>query len=1267
MAQTEEIAKLAVSLSLEAQNFDKQMASINKSIKNAERDFKSAGKGVSDFEKSFIGLDAKIQKTSKQLDLYNTKLSKQKEQYTKLQGDLEATKNKLDELEQTQGRNSDAWKEQAQLVQKNAQDLTKLGTDINTTESNISKLTNELNQSQKEFEQLGNKTKSLDENLEDISRQADLTQSEFEKLGSELQTSGNYFSSLGNDMNQLSAQITSGNQKINAYDSEIKKLESTISKIRVEHSQLGNEINKTEKELTNAKSAYGENSTEALQLKQKLLQLKDEYNSLESEITQGVNSLDRYQTELNQTQAEVNQLANELLNMPFERIGSDLKSSGEAIKGVGQSMTTSVTLPLIAAGAAAVKVGVDFDSAMSSLQATLGPTKATSEAMSMLKDAAQQAGSTTSKSATESAEALNYMALAGWSVEDSLIGLMPMLRASEAAAADLGSISDLVTDSMGGLGIEVNELEGYLNKVAKTSQITNTKMDVMLEAFNATSGPAKTLGIDVSELSSTIGVLANASYKGSEGGKALSTILTRLAKPPKEAQKSLDELGVSVFDSDGKFRGLEVVLGDLSGAFGSLTQEEAMYHAKNIAGQNYISQFTAIVDGANGSMQGFTEEIRNSNGTLEEMAITMQENLGGSISEMKSAIEGSLYNAFKSMEPVLDSIISRITDLANWFNGLDAEQQKNIVTIAGVAAAMGPLLMLIGQLIIVGGNATLLFGKLSSGMSLVSAGTGGLSAVLGGLSGIALPAVAAALLLLIAKLGDNEKAILTLQEKYGGFGTFIGGVMEFISGAVQVTVGYIIELFKGGFDVIGAIIDGPGGNTVKDATARMNENLNLTMEEGMNKLLLTTTRGMSQMRNASDEQLNGTVTSMETIMDAIPNIVDGKYRTAANNLGAQLAQMDFTQISILQGMNDTTKMMFEGIRTGMTVDEASKKVEENLKQMATAGKIDADTMSKDVSSAMEQMKNQMDTKTKEGANSVYTNMDKAASDVNQATSKIQSDVNKNMNTSSTDMKNKSKEGADSISQNYGKGASDANKELSKISSDTKSNMDKSTQAIRQSGSDMYNGVKTSFSKMEQVCKQHATEMYKGVQTSAKKMADSAKTSASDMYRGVTTSTSKMANQAISDWNRIRNTYSKPIKGSVTMTKTTINKTQTANSQQLQDTVNSISSNKSILNGMQELKHTAGIIDVNGSYFNSNTRGDTSFYNNFNSISLEKTIAALSSVIYAKQTPIQITFENVNLSNDVDDLRKLAQDLAGYMSEELAEYARRETRLGGSRF
>lgn len=1199
MAGSEEIAKLAVSLSLEAQGFDKQMSSINKSIKNSERDFKSAGKGVEGFEKSFVGLDAKIQKTSKQLDLYNTKLEKQKEQYTKIQGDLESTTKKLDELEKTQGRGSEQWKKQSELVQKNAEKLSKLGTDINQTESNISKLTNELNQSQKEFDQLGNKAKTLDENLEDISRQADLTQSEFDKLGSELQTSGNYFSKLGNEMNKMSAELTSGKQKIDAYENEIKKLGDTLDKNKQDHNKLGQEINKTEQELNQAKSAYGENSNEALQLSQKLLKLKDEYNNVETEIEQNANALNKYQTELNQTQTEVNELANELRTMPFDKIGSDLVNSGQAIKGVGQSLTTGITLPLVAAGAAATKVGVDFDRSMSKVGAISG---ATGDDLEILKDKALELGSSTKFSASQVADAMTYMGMAGWSSGQMLEGVEGILNLAAAGAVDLATASDIVTDGLTAMGMTAKDSGDYVDIMAATITSANTSVELMGETMKYAGPVAGALGIEMEDLSVAIGLMGNAGIKGSQSGTALRGGLTRLVDPTSEAASMMDKYGVAIQKTDdgsvdlqktmvhlrdklstldattqatalstifGKeamsgwasvinasdadfenltnnintstktvkameavlketgtstesfkstleaispaaellnidTRDLTVAIGlmNKAGLEGAQSGEEFGNSLKNLVSPteevqkqldqlginiqknsdgslNFVETTKALQEGLGGldeatrqqalsslfgadatdewnailsatpeEFDAIVKSMDDTKGLAEKLAETMQENLGGSIDNMKSSIEGALYEGFKAMEPVLQTCIEKITDLAKWFTDLDEEQQKNIVTIAGVAAAVGPLLMIVGNLIIVGGNAVTLFGKLQRASGLATSALALFSGPVG--IGAAVLAIGG----LLAAIGDNEDAILRLQEKFGGLGTLIGGVCEFISGTVQINFGNAVSWIKFAVDAMAAMIDGPGGATIEDAWENHSNRVAINYEEGMSKLTLSTTRGMSQMRNASDEQLQGTVESMNTILSNIPDIVEGNYSQASSTLGSQLAQMDSTQITILQGMNDTTQQMFLGIQQGMNVDEASAKVEENLKRMAQNGTLDASTMEKEVTKALEQMKKQMDTKTKEGAQAVDKN---------------------------------SKEAANSVKTNTDKMAKDAKTNTGKVATDTDSDFKKANKSIQQSSTDMYNGAKTSFTKLAEVSKQSGTDMYNGVRVPSEKI------------------------------------------------------------------------------------------------------------------------------------------------------------------------------------
>ncbi len=510
----EEVGELAISLSFESQSADKQISSLNKLINRTEREFKSAAKGVKNFEDTYQGLDSKIQKLTKQLDANNKKLEIQEKEHKSVAKALEVSKKKLEEMDGSVDKNSKEWKEQADLVQKNADKLAKLSSDITITKGNISKLTTELNDSKTKFEQLGNKTETLDEKLENISREAELTQSEFNKLGTELNQNGTYFQKLGNEINKLSSEIKSGVSKIEAYENEIDKLSSTLNKQKDEYSQLESKIQTYSQHLDRASNMYGENSSQVNEYRQKLLQLKDSFNTLENEINQNENELKEYRTALNNTQVEVKELSNELLKMPFDKIGTDIKNAGDNLKSVGQSMTTGVTLPVIAAGTAATKAGTDFTSAMSKLQATSGIADKTSESYKRLEKKALEMGSSTSFSCSSAAEGLTYLALAGWDVETQIERIEPVLRAAEAGGMDLARCSDLVTDSMSSASIASKDFAKYLDIVAQGQRKSNTSMEQMLEAYTIAGGMFNSLNIPLEESGALLGILANRGTKG---------------------------------------------------------------------------------------------------------------------------------------------------------------------------------------------------------------------------------------------------------------------------------------------------------------------------------------------------------------------------------------------------------------------------------------------------------------------------------------------------------------------------------------------------------------------------------------------------------------------------------------------------------------------------------------------------------------------------------------------------------------------------------
>ncbi|HCQ6056274.1 phage tail tape measure protein [Clostridioides difficile] len=736
---SEEIEKLSVTLALEANNFTKQISAINKEIGNLDREFKTAAQGNKQFENSFSGLGAKMQKLTKQIDLYNKKLESQKNQYKSLQSTLTTQKAKLDSLESTLGKNSNEWKKQAQLVQKNAEKLSRLGSNINQTKSTIGRLRTELTQTGQKFQELGNKTLTIDQKLSRLNSQARLTESEFGKLGAELAQSGSYFQRLGNEMNQLGSKIQSNKARLAIYQAEFNKLNNELNQNKQKHAQLRAEIRKTESILSQTAAYYGKNSHEAQQLTQELYRLKDAYNKQEIEIKQAETALNGYQAELNQTSANITRLSAQLRQMPFTTLSRSLLTAGQNLKSIGMSLGMYVSMPLGMLGVAATKAGVNFDTSMSKLQATAGIADKSSVSFQKLQEKAQDLGARTSFSASEAADGLTYLALAGWDVETSLSRIEPVLRAAEAGGMDLALCSDLVTDSMSSAGIASQDFTKYLDITAQAQRKSNTSMQQMLEAYVTAGGMFKNLNMPLEQSAALIGILANRGTKASEAGNALISVFSNIIGENGRAGKALDALGISLYNSNGKQKDTIAVLKEMSSALGvtsdsttKLTEEERARFATMIGGKTQYDTLMKLLAGVNDEYDELEDSLKNSKGALMEVATTMKDNLGGAITNMKSALEGAGIKAFKAMEPVLASLIQKITELANWFTNLGESSQQNIIKMAAMAAALAPVLMIFGQLIIVSSHLTNLMGNIKKATrTLGASGFGGLAAKVG--------------------------------------------------------------------------------------------------------------------------------------------------------------------------------------------------------------------------------------------------------------------------------------------------------------------------------------------------------------------------------------------------------------------------------------------------------------------------------------------------------------------------------------------------------
>lgn len=344
-----------------------------------------------------------------------------------------------------------------------------------------------------------------------------------------------------------------------------------------------------------------------------------------------------------------------------------LRQCEEASKGIDKTLNAlgKSAIAVSAAGAAAVTAFAkesldtykDFQQSMSSVAGIMA-IDSTSKEYEVLEEAARKAGASTSKNAKDSADALSYMALAGWSVEDSLQGLMPVLRASEASGSDLATTSDLITDSMSAMGLQVGELNTYLDVCTTAQNKSNTSLTQMQEAYIACGGTLKSLNTDMYEGGALLGVLANRGIKGAEAGNKLQSLLVNFVKQGGQSYKALNLLGLSAHDSQGKFKGVANVLMELHEKTKNLTEEQRNNYLTMIGGKEQLVTLNALMAGlTNETESGKTEfealrgELENSNGSLDRMAKTMTDNYAGALEQASGATDELKLTIGERLEP----------------------------------------------------------------------------------------------------------------------------------------------------------------------------------------------------------------------------------------------------------------------------------------------------------------------------------------------------------------------------------------------------------------------------------------------------------------------------------------------------------------------------------------------------------------------------------------------------------------------------------------
>lgn len=502
-------------------------------------------------------------------------------------------------------------------------------------------------------------------------------------------------------------------------------LDKALRKIKSESKDIDSQLKDVNKALK-----FNPHNTELLAQKQTLL--KDRIKQTESNLKEFKEMQDKLdaqkvektskeymevrrsiveaESKLKHFQSEVDKLGNTKLTA----FAGQLSELAGKIKPVGDALTKHITVPLAALGGASVGAGLEFDAAMSQVAATMGVSV---DEIENLRVFAQEMGATTAFSATQAAEALNYMALAGYDADTSMAMLPVVLNLAAAGNMDLARTSDVVTDAQTALGLSIDDTVVLADQMAKTASKSNTSIKQLGDAMLTVGGTARGMRGGTEELVVVLGALADNGIKGSEGGTALRNMLLKLSDPTSKTAEALAKLGINAYDADGKFRDLRELFPEIAAGLDTLSEAERNDILGDMFNVRDISKANALLNTSVERWGELSAAVQDAGGSAQQMADTQLDNLKGDLTLLKSALEGAAIAISDVLSPMLRKLTDFLTMLVDKFNALSPETQEMIVKIGLFAAAIGPVIL-----------------GISGGLSLVSKAITGVNKVMTGLS-----------------------------------------------------------------------------------------------------------------------------------------------------------------------------------------------------------------------------------------------------------------------------------------------------------------------------------------------------------------------------------------------------------------------------------------------------------------------------------------------------------------------------------------------------
>ncbi|MBQ3702218.1 MAG: phage tail tape measure protein [Oscillospiraceae bacterium] len=587
---------------------------------------------------------------------------------------------------------------------------------------------------------------------------------------------------IGGDTTKLESALKNVNREIKDTESKLKDVNKLLKMdpgnsdlLAQKYKTLQQEISATKDKLITLKEA----SKQADQALKDGSISKDQYDALQREITeteQKLKSLEQEYKNFGSVQAQ--QVA---------AAGEKMKELGGKIEGVGKGLTTHVTLPLAAVGAAGVKNFAEVDKTMQLTNKTMGNT---AEQAELLDRAMKEAAANSTFGMGDAANATLNFARAGLNAEQAAAALAPAMNLAAGEGGNLDTVSAGLVATINGFHGSFNEAGYYADVFAAACNNSALDVDSLSGAMSVAAPIFAAAGYTVNDAALYMGVMANNGIEADKAANSLKTGLARLVAPAKEGAEKMAELGISVTNADGTMKDSITIQRELHDAFGRLSESEQIAAASAIFGKNQMAPWLALINTAPEDVGKLDESLRSCAGTTDEMAQAMMSGFGGSIEKLKSSIDVLVTSIGQALAPTIQKVIDYIQQLVDKFNALSPAQQETIVKIGLIVAAAGPLLIILGKVIsAVGTIMTFAPQIVTAVQSIMSIG----SSLMGGLQSLWAALLANPITLIIAAIALLVAAFKHLWDTNEEFRAAITAIWENIASKIQEFCQGVVE------------------------------------------------------------------------------------------------------------------------------------------------------------------------------------------------------------------------------------------------------------------------------------------------------------------------------------------------------------------------------------------------------------------------------------------------------------------------------------------